>query len=46
MPINWENCKTKGLKPSSRWGHSSAVMKNNELILFGGYAGIFFIYVR
>lgn len=46
MPINWENCKTKGVKPSSRWGHSSAVMRNKELILFGGYAGTFLIYVR
>ena len=46
MPINWENCKVKSLKHSNRWGHSSALMKNNELILFGGYAGKFFIYVR
>lgn len=43
MPINWESCKTKGLKHSSRWGHSSSVLKYNEMVLFGGYAGIFFI---
>lgn len=36
------NTNGSNAKPSPRWGHSSCVI-GDELVLFGGYAGILFI---
>ena len=43
MSMQWETTKVFGLKHSNRWGHSSATLPNNFLVLYGGYAGNFFI---
>jgi len=45
MSFQWENYKSTGLKHSSRWGHCSATLPNNHLVLFGGYVGTYFIFI-
>ena len=39
-PVSYSNGST--VKPSPRWGHSSCVI-GDELVLFGGYAGMHFL---
>lgn len=45
----WRNVSTiggkSGFKPSPRWGHSNCVI-GDQVVLFGGYAGIFRNYFR
>ena len=39
-PVNYKSQSTSNSKPCPRWGHSSCTI-GNDVILFGGYAGIF-----